>query len=128
MRASTWIEARREGIYLPSCNAWVDPSQAVGTALVTHGHADHARGGHGITIATPETLAIMGLRYGVAQGARPVMLREAVMIGDNLEWEIVAPQRLGIYSIWMDAHGEGLPKDTPVKPDRIITSLDELLP
>jgi putative hydrolase of the HAD superfamily len=50
------------------------------------------------------------------------------MIGDNLEWEVVAPQRLGIYAIWIDVHGEGLPADSTVRPDRIIRSLTELLP
>jgi putative hydrolase of the HAD superfamily len=50
------------------------------------------------------------------------------MIGDNLEWEVVAPQRLGIYAIWIDTHGEGLPPDSVIKPDRIIRSLTELLP
>jgi putative hydrolase of the HAD superfamily len=50
------------------------------------------------------------------------------MIGDNLEWEIEVPQRLGIYAIWIDAHGEGLPGGTSIKPDRIIRSLTELLP
>jgi len=50
------------------------------------------------------------------------------MIGDNLEWEIVAPQRLGIYAIWIDVHGDGLPEGSDVKPDRIIRSLTELLP
>ena len=49
------------------------------------------------------------------------------MIGDNLEWEIAAPQRLGIYAIWMDVHGDGLPPGSTVKPDRIIRSLSELL-
>jgi putative hydrolase of the HAD superfamily len=38
------------------------------------------------------------------------------------------PQRLGIYAIWIDAHGEGLPAGTSVKPGRIIRSLTELLP
>ena len=53
--------------------------------------------------------------------------RDTWMIGDNLEWEVVAPQRLGIYAIWMDVHGDGLPDGSPVKPDRIIRSLSELL-
>jgi putative hydrolase of the HAD superfamily len=53
---------------------------------------------------------------------------ETWMIGDNLEWEIEVPQRLGIYAIWIDAHGEGLPAEATVKPDRIIRSLTELLP
>ncbi len=42
--------------------------------------------------------------------------------------EVVAPQRLGIYAIWIDVHGDGLPPDSTVKPDRIIRSLTELLP
>ena len=32
--------------------------------MITHGHADHARRGHGAVLATPETIAIMKLRYG----------------------------------------------------------------
>ena len=35
---------------------------------ITHGHADHARGGHGAVLATPETLAIMEVRYGPQNG------------------------------------------------------------
>ena len=33
-------------------------------ALITHGHADHARAGHARVMATRETLDIMGIRYG----------------------------------------------------------------
>ena len=39
-----------------------------------------------------------------------------------------APQRLGIYAIWYDGYGIGLPPDSPIRPDRIIRSLPELLP
>jgi putative hydrolase of the HAD superfamily len=49
------------------------------------------------------------------------------MVGDNLEWEVVAPQRLGIYAIWHDAYALGLPAGSPIRPDRIITRLPELL-
>ena len=38
------------------------------------------------------------------------------------------PQRLRIYAIWIDVHGDGLPADSTIKPDRIIRSLTELLP
>jgi putative hydrolase of the HAD superfamily len=57
-----------------------------------------------------------------------VEARETWMVGDNLEWEVAAPQRLGIYAIWCDAIGEGLPRETTIRPDRIICSLSELLP
>ena len=52
---------------------------------------------------------------------------EAWMVGDNLEWEVAAPQRLGIFSIWMDGRRQGLPESTAVRPDRIINALPELL-
>jgi putative hydrolase of the HAD superfamily len=56
-----------------------------------------------------------------------VAAHEAWMVGDNLEWEVVAPQRFGIYAIWYDGYGTGLPPDSPIRPDRIIRSLPELL-
>ena len=42
----------------------IDPTRPVAKALITHGHSDHARAGHGAVLATPETLDIMRLRYG----------------------------------------------------------------
>ena len=54
-RLGDWIEPHPEGIYIPAADAWVDPSQPKARALVTHGHADHARGGHAEVWATPET-------------------------------------------------------------------------
>ncbi|HXP03171.1 MAG TPA: HAD family hydrolase [Stellaceae bacterium] len=58
-------------------------------------------------------------------GVRP---HETWMVGDNLEWEVVGPQRLGIHAIWHDGYGVGLPPDSPIKPDRIIRRISELLP
>ena len=58
-------------------------------------------------------------------GAQP---SEAWIVGDNLEWEVAAPQRLGITAIWHDHTGKGLPKGSNIRPDRIIRSLPELLP
>jgi hypothetical protein len=46
--------------------------------------------------------------------------QETWMVGDNLEWEVVSPQRLGIHVIWHDGYGVGLPPDSPIRPDRII--------
>jgi putative hydrolase of the HAD superfamily len=52
---------------------------------------------------------------------------EAWMIGDRLDWDVAAPQRLGILAVWVDNAGQGLPPSSPVRPDRIIRSLAELL-
>ena len=69
-RLGDWVEARREGIYLPLIDAWIDPAVPVYRALITHGHADHARGGHRAVLATAETLAIMATRYGPQPGGQ----------------------------------------------------------
>src|SRR3954464_7947239 len=42
----------------------IDPVRPVERALITHGHSDHARAGHGAVLATQETLDLMRLRYG----------------------------------------------------------------
>ncbi|OLB71001.1 MAG: hypothetical protein AUI16_24145 [Alphaproteobacteria bacterium 13_2_20CM_2_64_7] len=44
----------------------IDPTRAVDKAVITHGHSDHARAGHGAVLATQETLDLMRLRYGEA--------------------------------------------------------------
>lgn len=64
MHPRQWIEIRPEGIYCRPGDFYIDPMRPVGHAVVTHGHADHARSGHGTVLATPETLAIMRARYG----------------------------------------------------------------
>src|SRR5262249_60050924 len=42
----------------------IDPTRAVDKAVITHGHSDHARAGHGAVLATHETLDLMRLLYG----------------------------------------------------------------
>ncbi|MFD1675345.1 HAD family hydrolase [Alicyclobacillus fodiniaquatilis] len=49
------------------------------------------------------------------------------MIGDNLEWEIVVPQQLGIRGIWVDYRGRGLPVDCATTPYRTISTLSDIL-
>lgn len=51
---------------------------------------------------------------------------ESWMVGDNLEWEVATPQRLGLFSIWVDSDGTGLPDTANVNPDGIICRLSEL--
>jgi putative hydrolase of the HAD superfamily len=65
--------------------------------------------------------------YSHAMQALGVGPLETWMVGDNLEWEVAAPQRLGIHAIWYDAYDAGLPPGSPVRPDRIIKALPELL-
>jgi putative hydrolase of the HAD superfamily len=52
---------------------------------------------------------------------------ETWMVGDNFEWEVAAPQRLGIKGIWIDHKGAGIPVNPSTQPFMIIKSLSDLL-
>ena len=59
-------------------------------------------------------------RLGVAAG-------DAWMVGDNYEWEVVAPQQLGMCGIWYDPYDAGVPVHATARPTRIIKRLAELV-
>jgi putative mRNA 3-end processing factor len=104
-RLGSWIEPRPEGIYVKPADAWVDPSRPKPRALVTHGHADHARGGHEQVWATLETLAIMDCRYGPQPG-NPVIYGETVKFGDVEVSFVPAGHVLGSAQIVLEYKGE----------------------
>jgi len=66
--ADRWMRVRPEGLYVEPGDFFVDPVRPVERAVVTHGHADHARPNNARVLATAETLAIMRQRYGEAAG------------------------------------------------------------
>lgn len=102
-----WIRPEPWGIHVVPADAWIDPGRAVERALVTHGHADHARGGHGQTFATPGTLAIMALRYGTGAGAVPVPYGERVRLPGEVEATFLpAGHVLGSAQILLEHAGE----------------------
>jgi putative mRNA 3-end processing factor len=101
----SWIESHPEGIYVRPAGAWIDPSQPKKRAWVTHGHGDHARGGHGAVLATTETLAIMGVRYGPQHG-QPIAYDETVRVGDVDVRFVPAGHVLGSAQIVMEHKGE----------------------
>ena len=103
----TWIRAEPHGIHLRPADCWIDPSRPVERALVTHGHADHARGGHGQTIATPATLAIMELRYQTREGSVPVEYGETIRLPGGVDATFIpAGHVLGSAQILLEHAGE----------------------
>ena len=136
------FHARREGemTFFPGACETIDTLRADGIllALVTNGAGeiqrvkidrfglghrfDHIQieGEHGF--GKPEEHS-----YRHALQVLAVKPDEAWMVGDNLEYDVAAPQRLGIRGVWHDHQGAGLPPLSRVKPDLIIRSLAELL-
>ena len=51
-------------LYIEPIHTYIDPPFPVDNAIITHGHADHARSGHKNVLATQQTIDIMKIRYG----------------------------------------------------------------
>ncbi len=80
MRPQDLLTPSPAGLWCPEGDFHIDPTRPVERALVTHGHADHARPGHGRVLATAETLAIMAARYGAGFAGAT----QAVAYGERL--------------------------------------------
>lgn len=52
---------------------------------------------------------------------------KAWMVGDDLKRDILGANEAGIFSVWVDWRNKGVPENTSIKPDRIITSISELV-
>jgi len=64
IRPDQLLRETDRGLWCEPGGFYIDPMKPADRAVITHGHADHARAGHGAVAATPETLAIMAARYG----------------------------------------------------------------
>jgi putative mRNA 3-end processing factor len=86
--------------------------------LITHGHADHARAGHGHVLATPETLDIMAIRYGAdhAGATQQARLGEVIRIGDVTVTFHPAGHVLGSAQIAVEMNGMRIVASGDYKP------------
>jgi len=71
------------GIYCPAGDFFIDPWRAVDRALITHGHADHARPGHRHYLCTDSCAPVMRHRLGHIS-VETVKFGETRKIGDAL--------------------------------------------
>lgn len=139
--ADAFTEMRRQEYQLyPDAHATVDALRAAGVklALVTNGAGviqrakiarfDLEHRFHHIQIegefgqGKPE-LAV----YRHALERLGCAACDAWMVGDNYEWEVVAPQSLGMCGIWYDPFDAGIPAHATARPSRVIKRLAELV-
>jgi putative hydrolase of the HAD superfamily len=55
-----------------------------------------------------------------------VVPEEAWMVGDHIEFDVAAPQKMGLFTVWIDVNGRGVPPGMDVRPDLIVRALSEL--
>ena len=78
----TWLYPRPEGLFCEPGGFIIDPLRAVDRAVITHGHSDHARGGHRAVLAHPATLAIMKARGVAGTTSQAAGWGEQVRLGE----------------------------------------------
>ena len=83
MRAEDILKPTPAGLCSPIGGFHIDPVRPVEKALITHGHSDHARAGHGAVLACQETLDMMRLRYGenFARETQAIAYGESLKLG-----------------------------------------------
>ena len=141
-----WIKTESAGLTVDTGQTRfvIDAFRASPLAVITHGHADHARAGHDHVIATPETLAIMAARYGenFAKKQTPLAYGQPLDLGDVRITLEPAGHVLGSAQIVIDHGGHRVvasgdykrksdPTCTPFKPvpcDIFITEATFALP
>ena len=104
----TWLRPDGAGLYCEPGGFHVDPHRRVDRAVITHGHSDHARPGHGAVLATPDTLGIMRLRLGATAGGRLQALAygESLAVGDVTVRLVPAGHILGSAQVVIDYRGQ----------------------
>ncbi len=97
VKPESWVRVCPQGLYVEPGDFFIDPVRGVDRAVITHGHADHARPGNRHVLATPETLAIMDARYGdgAAESRQALPYDAPIDIGGVRLWLAPAGHVLG---------------------------------
>ena len=100
-----WIN---KNLYIKPINTHIDPYRPVENAIITHGHADHAKPGHKNVLATRETIEIMKIRYGknCAENFKILQLNKMLKVDDVSITFYPAGHILGSVQVLTEFKGE----------------------
>jgi len=107
MRPEDLLTPMPSGLCCPAGGFHIDPTRPVERAVITHGHSDHARSGHGAVLATQETLDLMRLRYGegFAGATQAIRYGERIVLGGIAVTMHPAGHMLGSAQVAVEANG-----------------------
>ena len=103
----SWLKPDALGLLCEAGGFHIDPLRAVDRAIITHGHSDHARPGHGAVLATPETIAVMKARLGenCAGSFQALRYGETLKLSDTSVRLAPAGHILGSAQVVIECHG-----------------------
>ncbi len=65
--------------------------------------------------------------YRLALQTLAIRAGDAWMAGDNLEWDVAQPQKLGVFGVWIHNSEGPAPESESIQPNLIIRALSDLL-
>jgi len=74
------LEFTSDGIYCPQADVYLDPWKPVRKALITHGHADHARWGHQHYLCTTTAASIIRHRLNLTDNLETIDFNQKLVI------------------------------------------------
>lgn len=74
---------KKEGLYCPAGNFYIDPRGAVDRALITHAHSDHARSGHKNYLCSDSSKPLLQIRIGNKNKIESLPFGKSQTIGDG---------------------------------------------
>lgn len=140
MSSDDLVVSRPQGLYCPAGDFYIDPVRPVERAIITHGHADHARSGHGQVLASREGERVLRARLGQRvslqtlgwgeatehQGVRVSLHPAGHVLGSAQVRLQHAGQVWGISGdYFVDTRGERNPTCTPFDPVRCDVFISE---
>jgi len=102
----SWLRPGPSGLHCLPGDFFIDPAGAVPRAVITHGHSDHARAGHGAVLATADTLAILRLRLGALGQTQALAYGEPLKVRDVTVTLVPAGHILGSAQVVIDYRGQ----------------------
>ena len=102
----TLLETTSAGLYCRAGDFHIDPWQPVDRAVITHGHADHARRGSKSYLASPTSLHILRTRLGKDAPIETAQWGEARTINGVKVSLHTAEKILGFAEISVEDRGE----------------------
>lgn len=95
----------KNGIYCPQADVYIDPWRPVKKALITHGHSDHARSGHGYYLCTETAMPVIKHRLGNIKVATVAYKETKIINGVSFQF-FPAGHILGSAQIRIEYKGE----------------------
>jgi putative mRNA 3-end processing factor len=81
MQAAPLISVTDKGLFCQAGDFYIDPWRPVATAVLTHGHSDHARAGSSLYYAAQPGVAILNRRLGTEARVHPLEYGEPLTLG-----------------------------------------------